>query len=171
MYLACVCFPLLAYVLCIRAWQSTCYSLPFVILHGWRGCRTPQDELLCFLLIIALMSFSSLLSRFFYLHFCLVPSFLLSGFKNLIFCPSFSFLLFILCLHLFQYLCPSAWWWCSQSSSLTCCIALCVCRVSGCRSVFVLYSIEFKCLYSAPQQPWAKRGVFGSISSKKRDKF
>src|SRR6218665_1337582 len=31
--------------------------------------------------------------------------------------------------------------------------------------------IVFKYLYSAPQQPWANRGAFGSISSKKRDKF
>ena len=29
----------------------------------------------------------------------------------------------------------------------------------------------FKYSYSAPQQPWANRGAFGSISSKKRDKF
>jgi len=29
----------------------------------------------------------------------------------------------------------------------------------------------FKYLYSAPQQPWANRGAFGSIISKKRDKF
>jgi len=29
----------------------------------------------------------------------------------------------------------------------------------------------FEYLYSAPQQPWANRGAFGSISSKKRDKF
>src|SRR6218665_861226 len=36
----------------------------------------------------------------------------------------------------------------------------------------VLYCNVFKYLYSAPQQPWANRGVFfGSISSKKRDKF
>jgi len=28
-----------------------------------------------------------------------------------------------------------------------------------------------KYLYSAPQQPWANRGAFGSISSKKSDKF
>jgi len=34
-----------------------------------------------------------------------------------------------------------------------------------------LYCIVFKYLYSAPQQPWANRGAFGSISSKKRDKF
>src|SRR6218665_245254 len=30
-------------------------------------------------------------------------------------------------------------------------------------------SIVFKYLYSATQQPWANRGSFGSISSKKRD--
>jgi len=35
----------------------------------------------------------------------------------------------------------------------------------------ILYCIVFKYLYSAPQQPWANRGAFGSISSKKRDKF
>jgi len=32
----------------------------------------------------------------------------------------------------------------------------------------VLYRIVFRYLYSAPQQPWANRGAFGSISSKKR---
>jgi len=31
---------------------------------------------------------------------------------------------------------------------------------------FVLYCIVFKYLYSAPQQPWANRGAFGSISYK-----
>jgi len=31
-----------------------------------------------------------------------------------------------------------------------------------------LYCIVFKYLYSDPQQPWANRGAFGSISSKKR---
>jgi len=36
---------------------------------------------------------------------------------------------------------------------------------------FVLYCIVSKYLYSAPQQPWANRGTFDSISSKKRDKF
>jgi len=35
----------------------------------------------------------------------------------------------------------------------------------------VLHCIVFKYLYSTPQQPWANRGTFGSISSKKRDKF
>ena len=35
----------------------------------------------------------------------------------------------------------------------------------------LLYCIVFKYLYSAPQQPWANRGAFGSISSKKRDKI
>jgi len=30
-------------------------------------------------------------------------------------------------------------------------------------------SIVFEYLYSAPHQPWANRGAFGSISSKKRD--
>jgi len=38
----------------------------------------------------------------------------------------------------------------------------------------VLYCIVLCCvqyLYSAPQQPWANRGAFGSVSSKKRDKF
>src|SRR6218665_431850 len=36
---------------------------------------------------------------------------------------------------------------------------------------FVLYCIVLKYLYSAPQQPWANRGAFGSISSKKRHKL
>jgi len=31
----------------------------------------------------------------------------------------------------------------------------------------LLYCIVFKYLYSAPQQPWANRGAFGSTSSKK----
>jgi len=31
--------------------------------------------------------------------------------------------------------------------------------------------IVFEYLYNAPQQPWAHRGAFGSISSKKRDKL
>jgi len=35
----------------------------------------------------------------------------------------------------------------------------------------LLYCIVFEYLYSAPQQPWANRGAFDSISSKKRDKF
>jgi len=35
----------------------------------------------------------------------------------------------------------------------------------------LLYCIVFKYLNSAAQQPWANRGTFGSISSKKRDKF
>src|SRR6218665_1816448 len=35
----------------------------------------------------------------------------------------------------------------------------------------VLYCNVFKYLYSTPQQPWANRGAFGSISSKKRHKF
>jgi len=30
---------------------------------------------------------------------------------------------------------------------------------------------EYIYIYSAPQQPWANRGAFGSISSKKRDKL
>ena len=34
-----------------------------------------------------------------------------------------------------------------------------------------IFCIVFKYLYSAPQQPWANRGAFSSISSKKRDKF
>src|SRR6218665_817651 len=33
------------------------------------------------------------------------------------------------------------------------------------------YGMVFKYLYSAPQQRWAKRDAFGSITSKKRDKF
>ena len=40
-----------------------------------------------------------------------------------------------------------------------------------CADDIVLYCIVFKYLYSAPQQPQANRGAFGSISSKKRDKF
>src|SRR6218665_574497 len=36
---------------------------------------------------------------------------------------------------------------------------------------WLLYCIVFKYLYSSPQQPWANIGAFGSISSKKRDKF
>src|SRR6218665_1535047 len=32
----------------------------------------------------------------------------------------------------------------------------------------VWYGMVFKYLYSAPQQPWANRGAFGSISSKKK---
>src|SRR6218665_1970115 len=43
------------------------------------------------------------------------------------------------------------------------------CNVSN--MIIVLYCIVFKYLYSAPQQPWTNRGAFGSISSKKRDKF
>src|SRR6218665_1974475 len=35
------------------------------------------------------------------------------------------------------------------------------------RAGIVLYCIVFNYLYSAPQQPWANRGAFGSISSKK----
>jgi len=35
----------------------------------------------------------------------------------------------------------------------------------------LLHYIVFKYLYSAPQQLWANRGAFRSISSKKRDKF
>ena len=35
----------------------------------------------------------------------------------------------------------------------------------------LLYCIVFKYLYSAPQQLWANRGAFGSISSKKIDRF
>jgi len=35
----------------------------------------------------------------------------------------------------------------------------------------VFYGMVFKYLYSARQQPWANRGAFGLISSKKRDKF
>jgi len=31
----------------------------------------------------------------------------------------------------------------------------------------VWYGMVFKYLYSAPQRPWANRGAFGSISSKK----
>ena len=34
----------------------------------------------------------------------------------------------------------------------------------------LLYFV-FKHLYSAPQHSWTNRGAFGSISSKKRDKF
>jgi len=38
--------------------------------------------------------------------------------------------------------------------------------------IFIVWDgMVFKYLYSAPQQPWANRGTFGSISSKKRDKF
>jgi len=32
-----------------------------------------------------------------------------------------------------------------------------------------LIKLVFKHLYSAPQQPWANRGAFGSISPKKRE--
>jgi len=35
----------------------------------------------------------------------------------------------------------------------------------------LLYGMVFKYLYSALQRPWANRCAFGSISSKKRDKF
>src|SRR6218665_115848 len=38
-------------------------------------------------------------------------------------------------------------------------------------TVWLLYCIVFKYLYSAPQQPWPNRGAFGSISSKKRDEL
>src|SRR6218665_3762431 len=37
--------------------------------------------------------------------------------------------------------------------------------------IIVLYCMVFKYLYSAPQQPWANRGAFGSISFKTEDKF
>ena len=39
-----------------------------------------------------------------------------------------------------------------------------------CTSPKTLYCIVFKYLYSAPKQPWANRGAFCLISSKKRDR-
>jgi len=39
------------------------------------------------------------------------------------------------------------------------------------RIELLLYCIVFMYLFSAPLQPWANIFAFGSISSKKRDKF
>jgi len=58
----------------------------------------------------------------------------------------------------------------------TCIHAYCIvlyCTVLYCIVLYciVLYRIVFEYLYSALQQPWANRGAFGSVSSKKRDRL
>ena len=75
-----------------------------------------------------------------------------------------------------SFICLSIYTYLSINLSVCLYVCMCVCMyvcLSVClpANLPVLYCIVFKYLYKAPQQPWAIRGAFGSISSKKRDKF